>query len=243
MRVLMSLGIVAFLATGGVLGADGSGKAAHENQLSRANDNTNMPEFIDVGSLVAAASGQDNEHNEPRPTAKIADVGEAAAQGAKKQVQSSANPVGHKVVVVKGNDLQDKNPGSARDKSAEHNRPSADKEVMSAHPEHRQQPLESSEALASEVPKTRTVVENKVETKTVIDRDAADDDDDNAPKKTGSASARGGSNSSSSSSVVSARKPNQLDRSGGDDDSAARSLQHGAVFGTMFLALIGYFAA
>ncbi|KAJ2607809.1 hypothetical protein H4S08_004695 [Coemansia sp. RSA 1365] len=239
MHALMTIGIVAFLAGAGVLGADGSGKAAHANQLSRADDNTNMPEFIDVGSLVAAASVQDDEHNLPRPTAKIEDVGGAAAQGAKKQIQPPANPVGNRAVVVKEGNPQNKDSGTMHDKSAEHNGAPMAKNGMNIHPAHHQQPLESSVSVASEVPMTRTVVENKFVTKTVIDRDAADENDNKAPRKTGSANARGGS-----SSIVSARKPNQLDKSGSDDEeSAAMSLQRSTVFGTIFFGLIGYFTA
>ncbi|KAJ2079077.1 hypothetical protein H4R24_004030 [Coemansia sp. RSA 988] len=238
MRMLISVGVVAFLAAAGVLGAGGSGKAAHENQLSRADDNTNMPEFIDMGSIVAAANGQENEHNEPRPTAKIADVGEAASQGTKKQLQPPTNPAGHKVVVVNGDHPQNKNLGSAHDKLTEHNSPSANKDSMSMHPEHRQQPLVSSVALASDVPMARTVVENKVETKTVIDRNVADEDDESTSKRSRSVSARGGSNNS----IVSVHRPTQLDRSGSDDDSASASLQRSTVIGTMAFALIGYFA-
>ncbi|PIA14580.1 hypothetical protein COEREDRAFT_98754 [Coemansia reversa NRRL 1564] len=239
MHALMTIGIVAFLAGAGVLGADGSGKAAHANQLSRADDNTNMPEFIDVGSLVAAASVQDNEQNVPRPTAKIEDVGGAAAQGAKKQIQPPANPAGNRAVVVKESSPQNKDSGSMHGRPAEHNGASMGKDGMNIHPAHRQQPLESSVSAASEVPMTRTVVENKFVTKTVIDRDAVDENDNKVPKKTGSANARGGS-----SSIVSARRPNQLDKSGSDDEeSAAISLQPSAVFGTIFFALIGYITA
>ncbi|KAJ1720175.1 hypothetical protein LPJ53_005165 [Coemansia erecta] len=56
----------------------------HEVRLSRADDNSNMPQFIDIGSLVAAAEAQvhaDNSHQRdvesveaPRPTANIEDV-------------------------------------------------------------------------------------------------------------------------------------------------------------------------
>ncbi|KAJ1847945.1 hypothetical protein LPJ73_004117 [Coemansia sp. RSA 2703] len=55
----------------------------HEIRLSRADDNSNMPQFIDIGSLVAAATQvhADNSHQRdvesveaPRPTANIEDV-------------------------------------------------------------------------------------------------------------------------------------------------------------------------
>ncbi|KAJ2032297.1 hypothetical protein IWW57_000295 [Coemansia sp. S610] len=117
------------------------------HQLSRANGNTNMPEFIDIGQLiapatVAAAIPVAATLDKPRPTARIEDVGSAAI--------AAANHPHPKPLVVSGNTHAD-------------GRASA-----SAHPQQQNTGTEQLE-IANGVRKTRTVVTNHVKTATVFD--------------------------------------------------------------------------
>ncbi|KAJ2894630.1 hypothetical protein GGI21_005261, partial [Coemansia aciculifera] len=66
--------LLAVFAAGHVLGSN-------IIQLSRADGNTNMPELIDIGQLIAPAATP----SKPRPTARIEDVGAAAIAAAANQ--------------------------------------------------------------------------------------------------------------------------------------------------------------
>ncbi|KAJ2488743.1 hypothetical protein IWW37_004546 [Coemansia sp. RSA 2050] len=201
------------------------------HQLSRANGNTNMPEFIDIGQLiapatVAAAIPAAAAPDKPRPTARIEDVGSAAI--------AAANHPHPKPLIVSGKAPAGSNThsGERAPSPAAHLQQQQNKDTNDA-----EQSNQSSES-ASGVRRTRTVVTNHVKTATVFD-DLDTSDTANTIK--------GGSVKKQQASTSQQRQPGVLNRFG-DDESDGGSSQRSSALSGMWragaLALIsaGYFS-
>ncbi|KAJ2106877.1 hypothetical protein IW146_003445 [Coemansia sp. RSA 922] len=198
--------------------------------LSRADGNTNMPEFIDVAQLIVPpAAAATAASDKPRPTARIEDVGAAAI--------AAANQPHPKPVVANG---------GAPIASNQHIEGRAASSPAQRQQQHQQQQEQNKEANdvelhdqpkpANSVRKTRTVVTNHVKTATVFD-----DVETSATKSNKKGAAK------PQQSSTSQRQPGMLNRFGDDESDGGFSLKNSALAGMwkaggLALISVGYFS-
>ncbi|KAJ2098151.1 hypothetical protein GGI09_003460 [Coemansia sp. S100] len=239
MRLLtFPLSFIALCLTGQAASA-ASGPAHPERMpahlLSRADGNTNMPEFIDVAQLIAppaaVATAAAATPDKPRPTARIEDVGTAAI--------AAANQPHPKPIVANGSAPIASNqhiegraassPAQRQQQQHQQQQQEQNKEANDVEPHDQPKP-------ANGVRKTRTVVTNHVKTATVFD-----DVETSATKSNEKGAAK------PQQSSTSQRQPGMLNRFGDDESDGGFSLKNSALAGVwkaggLALISVGYFS-
>ncbi|KAJ2007990.1 hypothetical protein GGI04_001314 [Coemansia thaxteri] len=209
-------------------------------QVSRANANTNMPEFIDIGPLLAAAAAAASVDRPPRPTVRVEDVGPIANQpkwspSSANQMPGSGNPSQH----VAGRGPPPQPQGAAAHVQAL--APGGKDATSNDRADQREMGVPVSIGKHS----TRTVVSNRIKTATVFDDDS-DGQGSHINSNRGSraiATAPGPKDKANGQS--SSRQPGQLNRFGDDESAAGASLAQLASgiwkTGTLTVLTAGYF--